>query len=106
MGIGKMRGIDTDLTTRFSEFAGKEVNVIEYPETLTIGGKEYDATEYEIAENDPVIQEFIKAANGLTLRFMFPNEMATLDHDRGRVTVNIKKDEQGIWRIQEEMRIG
>ena len=98
----------TDLRKIFGKFAGKEVDVIEKVQKMTIAGKEYEIGHNRLDDQNPVIEAINEAArdNGLILRVWLPDTMGTMDHKANRVNIRISKDDDGKWRIRKDFRLG
>lgn len=94
-----------NLSKIFNKFVGKEVSVTETVHTTKYG----DIMSASLSDkNDPVIQGMEQEAvrNGLELRFWLPGTMGTADYCVDRVNVDISKESDGKYRIQNSFRIG
>lgn len=94
----------TNLASSFNKFAGREVSVTE--KTQDYKGRSYTTAEYDT--NDAAITEIRAeaAAMGLSVRVWMPNSMGTMDFRTNRLNVDIAKESDGKYRVQDNFRIG
>lgn len=95
---------DKRLKGIFAKFAGQEVPLLEKPYKIEIGQKTYEGTDYQLPENNPVIEDIEKtaAANGLTPRIWTPGVFGTTDWNPRRVNIYIERADDGKWRIKND----
>ncbi|TAL32769.1 MAG: hypothetical protein EPN97_09750 [Alphaproteobacteria bacterium] len=94
-----------DISHIFGRFAGREVPLTETKTRMKVAGKPYELKEYSAAPNDPVLQELRQEADrfGLSLRIWWPGMVATMELNPDRLNVHIRKDNDGKWRISDDI---
>lgn len=96
-----------DLADIFAHFAGREVAVEERHEQIKVAGKTILVTDLVIEPKDqPVLAELnAEAARcGATVRVLPPGTITTMELNPNRLTVHLRKDADGKYRIADGMR--
>ncbi len=98
----------TNLKQLFNKFSGKEVKVIEKPQTFRVGGELIKTTTYELDKKDSIVKEMNKVAKkeGLTLFFALPGHYHTMEVNPKRITVPLEKGSDKKWRVGTKFRAG
>ena len=96
-----MRPSDTDLSKKFSRFAGREVNAREKTRNVKIG-------EVSLDEKDPAVAALATAVRkaGLELRLWIPGMAGTCDYRLNRLNAHVEKSDDGKFRIGSSFTLG
>jgi hypothetical protein len=96
------------LTAQFNKFVGRVVTVTETPRSIEVGGRTYNTASHAIAKGDKLLGQLREAARkaGFSLRVWLPGTRGTMDYRPSRLNVTLKKEKDGKFRIQDNIRFG
>ncbi len=103
-----MRPVNTDLSTQFAKFAGREVKAVEKIQNVKIGDTTYPMHEVRLDKDCPAVAELAAAVKeaGFHLRLWTPGMMGTMDYRLDRLNVNVAKAPDGKYRIGSSFTLG